>query len=160
MYHLAQVRLPLLSRPAEANRLLVEHLARALFEHVLVAYGKPKLTGRRRGPELMPWQVRRVEDFIDANLATNPTTEMIAAECGLSASYFAEAFKKATGLPPHQWVLKRRVERARQMLRVSDATLTQIALACGFCDQGHFSRVFTRLENCAPAEWRRYYRLG
>lgn len=159
MYHLAHAWLPLLAQPAEPNRLLLDHLAAALFEHVMLAYGKAPLPDRRRGPSLMPWQMRRIEDFVDANLANNPSTEEISAECGLSASYFAEAFKKATGLPPHQWMLRRRIDHAKHMLRTSDATLTQVALACGFFDQSHFSRVFNRLENCAPAEWRRYYRI-
>lgn len=158
MFHLAQAWLPILENQASASRLFVDHLALALHEHVLSAYGRQPAPDRRRGAALAPWQIRRIKDFIEANLTGNPSISDLARECDLSPSYFAEAFKETLGVSPHKWLLGRRVERAKAMLRDTEASLAAIALDCGFFDQSHFSRVFARFENCSPAAWRRYYR--
>lgn len=158
MYRLAQAWLPILNNPALASRLFVDYLALALHEHVIATYSRQPLLDRRRGAGLVPWQIRRIEDFLEVNLARNPSISDLASECGLSPSYFAEAFKRTVGVSPHQWLLKRRIERAKGMLCDTEASLASIALECGFFDQSHFSRVFARLENCGPGEWRRYYR--
>ncbi len=156
MFRLAQTWLPLLEKPALASSLFVQHLALALHEHVVTTYSGQKSSLRQRGACLVPRQMRRIEDFVEANIAGNPSISDLARECSLSASYFAEAFKQTTGITPHQWLLKRRVERTKVMLRDTPLSLALIASDCGFFDQSHFSRTFTRFENCGPSEWRRY----
>jgi AraC family transcriptional regulator len=111
--------------------------------------------GEARGG-LAPWQLRRVNDFVDANLDGDPSIARLAGECGLSVSHFARAFKQAVGLPPHQWLTKRRVDRARELLLDSGVELAEIALTCGFVDQSHLTRVFSRAEGCSPGRWRRH----
>jgi AraC family transcriptional regulator len=158
MFRLAQAWLPILENPESASSLFVEHLALALYEHVITTCGSARSSSRRRGAGVAPWQMRRIKDFVEANLGANPSISDLARECNLSPSYFAEAFKRTTDISPHQWLLKRRVERAKWMLRVTDLSLASIASDCGFFDQSHFSRVFARFENCGPSDWRRYNR--
>ncbi|WP_415764311.1 AraC family transcriptional regulator [Paraburkholderia sp. J10-1] len=102
--------------------------------------------------------MRRIEEFFDAHLHGNPSILDLARQCNLSTSYFTDAFKQTTGLTPHQWLLKHRIERAKSQLRETDASLATIASNCGFFDQSHFSRVFSRLEGCGPREWRQHNR--
>ncbi|WP_275626918.1 AraC family transcriptional regulator [Pseudomonas sp. 273] len=83
----------------------------------------------------------------------------LAQECALSRSHFTRAFKLSTGLSPHDWLLRRRVEKAKELMRDTSLCLSQIGLDCGFADQSHFSRVFLRLAGMSPANWRRFQRL-
>jgi len=79
----------------------------------------------------------------------------IAEACGLSESHFARAFRTSLGLPPGQWFIHRRVERAKSMLIDPKLGLADIALACGFCEQAHFTRQFSKIVGVPPGAWRR-----
>jgi len=78
----------------------------------------------------------------------------LARKCGLSVTHFSRAFRRSVGMPPHQWLLHRRVDKARSLLECSKQELSEIALACGFADQSHFTRVFSRLVGTSPRAWR------
>lgn len=156
-FHLSQALLPVLENPALASALYVDQVALALCEHVVSRYGSSDSPLAQRSAGLASWQMRRIDEFLEADLGGNPAILDLARQCDLSASYFAEAFKKTTGISPHQWLLKRRIERAKSMLREANSTLASIAAECGFFDQSHFSRVFTRQEGCGPKEWRRRF---
>lgn len=150
--------LPAFDEVNEANALFVDHVALAFRAHVARAYGgmRPQSPPARGG--LAPWQERRAKNLMQADLETDIVLADIARECGLSVSYFARAFKKTTGLPPHRWLLRHRVERAKEMMQTSRTPLAEIALACGFADQSHFSRVFSQLTGVAPGAWQRQRR--
>jgi AraC family transcriptional regulator len=143
-----------MQRPNEAQKMFVEHMALAFHAHAAHAYGGVP-EGRRYSGGLTPWQLRLACDSMLSALDGNHSVALLAAECGLSSSHFAKAFKEATGLAPHQWLTRRRVERARELLARSSMELAEIALACGFVDQSHFSRVFARVERQSPGRWRR-----
>ena len=104
---------------------------------------------------LAPWQERRTKEFVLAHLNRNISLDELAAECQLSASHFARAFRKSVGLPPHQWLLERRVDRAKDLLRTRSVAIAEVGLACGFGDQSHFTRTFSRFVGQSPAAWRR-----
>ncbi|HEX4506208.1 MAG TPA: AraC family transcriptional regulator [Alphaproteobacteria bacterium] len=104
---------------------------------------------------LAPWQLKRVTEFINANLAETLQLCDLAALSGLSPSHFGRAFKGSTGLPPHRWHLVQRIERARAMLTDAEASLADVACATGFADQSHFTRVFSRTIGMSPGAWRR-----
>ena len=81
--------------------------------------------------------------------------QQIAAEFDLSVSYFSRAFRTSTGLPPHQWLLRQRVNAAKQLMTVRDLPLSEIAISAGFANQAHFTRVFSALAGVSPGAWRR-----
>jgi transcriptional regulator GlxA family with amidase domain len=79
----------------------------------------------------------------------------LANECRLSRSHFARAFKKTTGQSPHVWLMQRRVQNAKRLLTESESAISDIALACGFSDQSHLTKVFSKLTGAPPGAWRR-----
>ncbi len=143
-----------MARPNEAQALFVEHMALAFHAHAAQAYGGAR-PERRHSGGLTSWRLRRACDLMQSELNANHSISRLAGECGLSSSHFARAFKDATGLAPHQWLMRRRIERARELLAQSPMELADIALACGFVDQSHFSRVFASIEKMSPGKWRR-----
>lgn len=109
-------------------------------------------TSRGRLPQ---WQLRRVTEYIDENCTRNIRIEELADLTGLSQSYFSHAFKASTGLPPHQWQMRARIERVKVLLRNRTLNLTEIAAETGFSDPAHFTRMFRRQTGASPSAWRR-----
>lgn len=107
-----------------------------------------------RSSTLAKWRLRRVEAFIERNLAEPLSSHDLAAAAGLSRGYFATQFRKTIGCAPHHYLLCRRVETAKTMLFESDLPLVEIAHSVGFADQAHFTNVFKRLAGETPARWR------
>ena len=93
---------------------------------------------------------RRVLEMIDARLDARLTVEMLAREVGLSPAHFARAFKETIGRAPHQYLLGMRLERARRLLELCGADLSDIAQRTGFADQAHFTRLFKRAYRVTP----------
>jgi AraC family transcriptional regulator len=151
---LGQALLPTLRAPERANRLFTDHIALALASHVTAAYGGRDIVRPIRGG-LAPWQEKRAKEMILADLAGRRSLDEIAAACGLSASHFARSFRKTTGVPPHAWQVRARVQQAMVRLRRKDQTVASVADACGFADPSHFARVFTRQVGLSPSAWRR-----
>jgi AraC family transcriptional regulator len=158
MFGLAQTLAHAMAHPGDGTAMFSDWIALAFFAHIVRVYGSVP-AGRNARGGLPPWQLQRARDFINANLAGDPSISQIANECGLSTTNFARAFKQTTGVPPHRWLTKRRVERAKELLRDPDQELADIAQLCGFVDQSHFTRVFSENEGCSPGRWRRSYRF-
>jgi AraC family transcriptional regulator len=153
--HLFLCLRPLLEQPEEGSFLFVDHIAFALQAHLLRTYASTVIEGQsvRRG--LAPWQERRAKEAMNASLDKDISIAQLASECGLSSSHFARAFRQATGRPPHRWLLERRLEAVQDLLLNSQMSLEEIADACGFSDQSHFSRTFKRMIGTSPGAWRR-----
>ncbi|WP_186457191.1 helix-turn-helix domain-containing protein [Nitrospirillum amazonense] len=117
----------------------------------------PAITEAIRGG-LAPWQIRRVISHIDANLAGTIRMDGCATVTRLSTRYFSRAFKSSFGVPPHTYVVQRRIQRAQHLMLTTQEPLCQIALACGLCDQAHFSKLFRRVVGLSPSTWRRQWR--
>jgi len=141
--------------PEEADRLFVGYMILALSAHVATAYGNFEPNSRLAKGGLAPWQAKRAKDMLGADLSAKLELKDLACECGLSVSHFSQAFRGSTGMPPHQWRIKRRLDVAKAMMRDSSATLAEIAITCGFTDQSHFTRTFTRETGTSPGQWRR-----
>jgi AraC-like DNA-binding protein len=139
--------------PAQASQLFVDHVTRAVAVHVGHTFGRLKPVVFQGG--LAPWQKRRALELLAANLDGEIPLKDIAAACSLSVSHFSRAFRRTMGMPPHNWILRQRVDAAQGMLRGRERSLSEIALACGFADQSHFTRVFTRMVGVSPGSWRR-----
>jgi AraC family transcriptional regulator len=99
---------------------------------------------------LSPRARRRALEKIDADLGSRLTIDCLAKEVGLSPTHFARAFKTSFGRAPHQFLLERRLERARRELEVPSASLSAVALRWGFADQAHFTRLFKRAFGVTP----------
>ena len=110
---------------------------------------------RGRAKTALPrWRARRVVEYVDAHLGEPISLSDLGAASGLSRNYFAAQFRVATGLRPHEFLLRRRIERAQKMLVETNAPLAEIALSIGFRTQSHFSTVFKRLVGWSPYRWR------
>jgi transcriptional regulator GlxA family with amidase domain len=108
----------------------------------------------RPSPGLAPWQERRAKQVFAQRIASGVALAEVARECRLSRGHFCKAFKRSTGESPHAWFTRHRVEAAQALLRDTREPLAAIALACGFGDQSHLTRVFGRLVGTSPGLWR------
>jgi AraC-like DNA-binding protein len=144
-----------LSRPQQANRLFVDHVTLAVGVHVASTYGGMRPVSRPARGGLAPWQERRAKEILSANLDGNMPLKDVARECRLSVSHFSRAFRRTMGVAPHNWLLTRRVELAKEKLRDRELSLSDVALACGFADQSHLTRMFTGTVGISPGAWRR-----
>jgi AraC family transcriptional regulator len=156
--NLGQCLLPAFEQPDQVNRLFIDHVILAVGAHIVQTYGETKVRQRSGRGGLAPWQERRARDYLEAHLDGEISVTLLADACGLSSTHFSRAFRKSIGTSPHQWLMQRRVDRARQLLRDPDIALADVAMTCGFADQSHFTRVFTRLIGISPGQWRRSYR--
>jgi transcriptional regulator GlxA family with amidase domain len=93
--------------------------------------------------------------LLEAHLDGELGLREIAAECGLSAGHFARAFRQSIGVAPHAWLLRRRVDVAKSLMRDRRRPLAEVALTAGFADQSHFTRIFSRIVGVSPGAWRR-----
>lgn len=103
---------------------------------------------------LQKWKLKRVMAYIDENLGESISLADLARTAGLSRMYFAARFRAATGLRPHDYILRRRVERAKELLGQTEQTLVNIAFDVGFQTQAHFTTVFKRFVGTTPGRWR------
>ena len=152
---LAEALLPAFNYPDQVSQLFLDHVTVAIVAHVAHAFGGMRELARAARGGLAPWQARRATEFLEANLDGNISVAQLANTCRLSVSQFSRAFRQLYGIPPHQWLLQRRIERAMQLLRDPAIGLADVAMACGFADQSHFTRVFTRMLGAGPGAWRR-----
>jgi AraC family transcriptional regulator len=109
---------------------------------------------------LATWQQKRVAAYVQANISSNIRVIDLARVVRLSKSHFFRAFRESFGEPPMEYVVKRRVLLSQELMRNSRAPLCEIALACGMCDQPHFTRVFHRVVGVSPGLWRRQLSNG
>jgi AraC-like DNA-binding protein len=154
-HHLGLTILPALERPDQANQLFLDFAASALNAHFAQAFGRMQSAHAPARGGLAPWQERRAKDLIDSRLEGDISLGEIATECRLSRSHFARLFKITTGSSPHEWLLKRRIDSAKHLLLESETAISEIALECGFADQSHLTRVFSKLVGATPGVWRR-----
>lgn len=110
--------------------------------------------GRAAGG-LAAWQLNRLTDHIEIHLTERITGHELAELIDVSVGHLFRAFKVSVGIPPFRYIAQRRVELACRIMRRSGEPLSQVAIACGLCDQSHFCRVFRRATGSSPAAWRR-----
>jgi AraC family transcriptional regulator len=152
---LGRAILPALNHSDQVSQLFVDHVLLAVGAHVAQTYGGMRALARPARGGLAPWQVRRAKEVLCANLDGSVQLKEVARECRLSVSHFSRAFRRSMGVPPHSWLLTRRVEVAKEKLRDARLSLLDVAMVCGFADQSHLTRVFTRVVGVSPGAWRR-----
>jgi AraC family transcriptional regulator len=121
----------------------------------LHAAGRHAAPGRKaRAPELPRWRLKRAIDYVESHLGETVTLVDLALATGLTRMHFAAQFRAATGLRPHEYLLRRRIERAQEMLTETTMSVVDIALTVGFQTQSHFTTVFKRFTGQPPKTWR------
>ena len=129
---------------------LANILAVRLMRHI---FGLRRLVTRTDG--VLTRRLATSIDYIMANLNGSPTLEQMSALVQLSPYHFARQFKAATGLPPHQFLINRRVERAQQLLRgQGGVSLAEVAIGAGFSDQSQLCFHFKRIVGVTPGQFR------
>jgi AraC family transcriptional regulator len=138
------------------ERLLVDGLSLALAAQLArrLAGPAPPPPVERCETTLSRERLRRVLDHVEAHLGADLTLAELADVACLSPFHFSRCFKQATGVGPRRYVLRRRVERAKELLRRTDQPLVLVAQALGFADQSHFASTFRRETGVTPSRFR------
>ncbi len=147
--------LPLATSRNWSSLLAIDQFSLMFGAHILQTYG-----GLSRLPEvvtrgLAPWQARRAAEVLRSRLDGGVRLNTLARECGMSVSHFTRSFRATFGVSAHGWLVQRRIELAKDLMRTTAYPLVDIALRCGFSDQAAFSRTFTRAVGVSPGRWRR-----
>lgn len=125
----------------------------ALTSYLLEHYTKPNT--QEEQSNLSGARLRKVMAYMNDSLAEEISIAGLAAICGMSESHFSREFRRAVGLPPHQYMMKKRLEQACQALLLADARIVDIAYEFGFHNASHFSRSFHAYFGMPPASFRR-----
>ena len=138
---------------APGGRLCAESLATALVAHLVRSRRDVPRPAPRRAA-LSRARLERIQDYIAEHLSRNVALRDLAALVEMDLFGFVRAFKQSTGLPPHQFVLRARVERAKALLRDGRLSISDVALATGFATPSHFATTFRRLTRATPRAFR------
>ncbi len=137
--------------------LYIDTLAQMMAVHLARNHSAQSRPGRMPPMQTISgWRMRRVLEYIEENLDGDLSLEAMAAEVDISPIYLARAFKAAVGQSPHRYVLARRVERAKELLRNTDLPVVDVALSSGFSSQSHLSYWFQRYVGVSPAAYRQH----
>ncbi len=153
--NLGEALMPAIMQPHEASQFYVEHVSMALLARLTAHYAADPLPFIQLRGALAPWQERRAREIMMANLDGKIGLHDLAAECRLSRSHFARAFKTSTGMSPLRWLSGQRIKQAKTLLMTTKQPIEQIAAACGFSDASHLTRSFQRATGVPPGIWRR-----
>jgi transcriptional regulator GlxA family with amidase domain len=114
----------------------------------------PLIATNNERVRLSYWQERKAKEVMMENLDCGIQISAVAKECSLSRSHFSRAFKNATGHSPRDWLQLARLTQAKELLEQTDFSISQVGLECGFVDQSHFTRMFSRKFGMPPGKWR------
>jgi AraC family transcriptional regulator len=134
------------------GQLYADCLGIAIIARLLASANR--IAERRKVGELPRWRLKRAIDYFEARIGNPVTLAGVASSAGVTRMHFAAQFRAATGLRPHEYFLRRRIERAQQMLADTNMSLVDIALSVGFQTQSHFTSVFKRYAGQPPRAWR------
>jgi AraC family transcriptional regulator len=139
---------------ALASRLYAESLATELAVHLLRHYSTASKLTNGAASKLPRYKLQRVTEYINDNLREELTLSKISATLSMSPYHFAHAFRQTTGLAPHRYVIQRRIEHAKSLLRETDLSVAEVAHQVGYANQSNFSVVFHQLTGQTPRSFR------
>jgi AraC family transcriptional regulator len=137
-----------------SGQLYADSISIAIVTRLLASANRTATTERSKGGALARWRLKRAIDFVEARLDKPVSLADMASSAGLTRMHFAAQFRAATGLRPHEYLLRRRVERAQEMLNGTGMSLVDVARSVGFQTQAHFTSVFKRYAGQPPRVWR------
>ena len=137
-----------------SGRLFLDSIEQAIAAALVDAYAGRSRSERPLRGGLAPARLRRVKELVHAKMEDELTLIEMAQAAELSPAHFSRIFRKSTGETPHQFVLRQRVERAKEMLSEAEMRVLDVAVACGFKTQQHFARVFRRVCGASPTDYR------
>jgi AraC family transcriptional regulator len=137
-----------------SGRLFLDSIEQAIAAALVDAFrGRTRSVQPLRGG-LGPARLRTIKELVHAKIEDELTLIEMAQSVELSPAHFSRMFRESTGETPHQFVLRNRIERAKEMLRAPGARVLDVAVACGFKTQQHFARVFRHVCGTSPTEYR------
>lgn len=142
------------------GRIHAEALATALIVHLFRTYGEGGADFHATAGGANSMRLRRVLDYIESNFGEDISLWTLASTAGLSTHYFNEVFKAEIGMPPHHFLIERRIHHAKELLLGTDMAISEIAIAVGFSGQSHFTLNFRKLTGTTPLRFRLAGRLG
>jgi AraC family transcriptional regulator len=140
-----------------SGRLFLDSIEQALAVALVNDYSVQRPSPRIYRGGLTPARLRKVTELVHARMDSDLSLEEMAGAAGLSITHFSQMFRESTGQSPHQFVLRWRVERAKEMLRAVEMRVLDVAVACGFKTQQHFARVFRNVCGASPTEYRQEF---
>ena len=155
VYHLGKSFLASLDQPHHASKIFLDHVLHALNCHLVSSYGGVTMSTPQFRGGLSSLQMRRATELLEAHLDGKISLQQVAEACELSVSHFARAFKRTFHKPPYRWLIERRVDMARDLMKNPRLPLAEIAIKCGFADQSALNRSFKRIHGVTPGIWRR-----
>lgn len=129
------------------------HLDSAMQQALKYICDMYRIKGCSDGVRLSKSQLLRVYEYIDENITEKITVEKLARVAHQNRTTFSTKFKNTTGMPPHKFIIQRRIEMAERLLRDSEHTITKISAICGFTDAAHFCHVFKRCHGVSPQQF-------
>jgi AraC family transcriptional regulator len=154
LHHIALVLQAAIEGASVARELAAQSLAEALVPPFLRRYGVTRQSPGEVTDKLSPYKLQHTIAYIKDHLEEDLSLATLAAVGETSPTHFARLFKQVTGLPPHQYVLRLRMERAQQLLAETDLPLIEIALQVGCADQSHFTALFRTHFALTPKAYR------
>src|SRR5215469_6040359 len=136
-----------------SGRLFLDSIEQAIAAALVDTFEGQNHVSQLKGG-LGPARLRLVKELVYAKMEEDLTLGEMAQSAELSPAHFSRMFRKSTGETPHQFVLRQRIERAKEMLREAEMRVLDVAVACGFKTQQHFARVFRRMCSASPTEYR------
>ncbi|SRR5215204_62159 len=136
------------------GKLYTDSLIQTLTLHLLKNYSNAASFQENLHGGLSGYKLRRVQEFIDANLEEDLSLAELAEVADLSQFHFARAFRKSTGQTPQQYLMEQRIERAKQLLSNDDLPIVEVSLRTGFKNQSHFTTLFRKFTKSTPKLWR------
>lgn len=147
--------LPSINKEDKPCSLALDKFQLILGAHLIQRYGGVARVQPPAVGGLARWQKQRALELLRENLDGNVRLSELAQECGLSVSHFARSFKAAFGVSSHQWLIRQRIDRAKELLGQTELSLSDVAAQSGFGDQPAFTRTFHRVAGASPGHWRR-----
>ncbi|MEH2474222.1 AraC family transcriptional regulator [Nitrobacteraceae bacterium AZCC 2161] len=141
---------------SKVSRLLVGTAGRHVAAHLIARYAQAGQPQRDAG--MVEWKLKRALDFIEQNLGHDIGLDELASNSDMTPHYFCRAFRKSVGMPPYRYLVRRRIERSKELLASTDNEVTDIALELGFSSHAHFCNTFRSVVDCSPSTFRKVSR--